>query len=422
MSSKVNLSQLTASSSSTNLVAADEPRKKRAKKEVPITFATKVPLPSQRECEKLDRNAAIKDAHHKHKLSAESLPSALLYTILNAKECQNSAAICATIAEDSSMIAVGFSDSVIRVWPLSPNNLTQLRPAHELEDLDKEADDILTRMFDDKHTFEKKVLCGHSGPVFGVSIGPGRELLLSCSEDGTIRLWSLKTWTNICVYKSHCYPVWSVKFCPHGYYFASCSYDRTARLWATEHLQPLRIFVGHLNDVDCVEFHPSSNYIASGSTDTTIKIWDLIEAHCVKTLEGHSGRITSMTFSIDGKFLVSGAKDKKIIIWEHTVGHKLAELEYHSDTITTMSFSRCGAILVTGGSDDCVNIWDFNKFLGEVNIDELNSYSTPNVHQDSKALLLSSYRTKRTLLLTLHFTRRNLMLAAGVFHSYKYKL
>lgn len=93
-------------------------------------------------------------------------------------------------------------------------------------------------------------LFGHSGPVYSVSFAPDRTLLLSCSEDSTIRLWSLQIWTCLVIYKGHMLPVWDVKFSPLGYYFASCGNDRTARLWATDHYQPLRIFTGHFSDVD----------------------------------------------------------------------------------------------------------------------------------------------------------------------------
>lgn len=95
-----------------------------------------------------------------------------------------------------------------------------------------------------------RTLFGHSGPVYSVSFSPDRTLLLSCSEDATIRLWSLQIWTCLVVYKGHMLPVWDVKFSPLGYYFASCGNDRTARLWATDHYQPLRIFAGHFSDVD----------------------------------------------------------------------------------------------------------------------------------------------------------------------------
>lgn len=46
-----------------------------------------------------------------------------------------------------------------------------------------------------------KMLLGHSGPVYGLSFSPDRTMMLSCSEDGTIRLWSLQTWTCLVIYK-----------------------------------------------------------------------------------------------------------------------------------------------------------------------------------------------------------------------------
>lgn len=392
-------------------LAGDEPRKKRAKKEFVLNIPTKCPMPPPRDRDKQDKALAQKEAALRRKLSSENLPSICMYTIFNAKS-----ALCSTISEDSSMIAIGFSDSTIRVWALTPANLKQLREPHELEGLDKEAEDISVRMLDHEETFDTKTLCGHSGPVFGLSFSPDRQFLLSCSEDTTIRLWSLMTWTNVCVYKSHCYPVWNVEFCPHGYYFASCSFDRTARVWATEHHQPLRVYVGHTDDVDLVKFHPSSNYLATGSSDSTIMLWDVIDGSSLKTLIGHEGRITSMAFAVDGKFLVSAASDRKLIVWEHNVGHKLAEFEIDTDAMSAMAFSRCGAILSSGSLEDRVYIWDFSRLLDEIDTDDLSVCSAPKVFHNVRAILLASYRTKSTSLLNLSFTRRNLLLAAGVFH------
>lgn len=105
-------------------------------------------------------------------------------------------------------------------------------------------------MMDERSGETSRSLFGHNGTVYSVSFSPDRSLLLSCSEDASIRLWSLQIWTCLVVYKGHMFPVWDIKFSPLGYYFASASHDRTARLWATDHYQPLRVFAGHFSDVD----------------------------------------------------------------------------------------------------------------------------------------------------------------------------
>jgi WD40 repeat protein len=130
--------------------------------------------------------------------------------------------------------------------------------------------------------------------------------MLSSSQDGTVRLWSLDTYTNLVVYRGHGRdPVWDVEWGPMGVYFASASRDRTAKLWSSDRVSPLRIYTGHLSDVNvssessyhsfsylasdsraytprdgrreltqqCVKFHPNSLYLATGSNDNSCRLW-----------------------------------------------------------------------------------------------------------------------------------------------------
>lgn len=50
-------------------------------------------------------------------------------------------------------------------FPLSPPDLNLI---------DKESDDVLERIMDEKTASESKILHGHSGPVYGVSFSPDR--------------------------------------------------------------------------------------------------------------------------------------------------------------------------------------------------------------------------------------------------------
>lgn len=45
----------------------------------------------------------------------------------------------AEVSEDSSLLAVGFTDSIIKIWTLVPQKLRAMKSAEQLQDIDREA-------------------------------------------------------------------------------------------------------------------------------------------------------------------------------------------------------------------------------------------------------------------------------------------
>lgn len=110
-------------------------------------------------------------------------------------------------------MALGRGDSAVQIWSLAPMKLRPLKRTAELENLDRESDDILQQMLDSSSATDSLLLLGHSGPVYGISFSPDRNLLLSSAEDSSIRLWSLQTFSNlICFRTGGWYPIWDVQF------------------------------------------------------------------------------------------------------------------------------------------------------------------------------------------------------------------
>lgn len=52
---------------------------------------------------------------------------------------------CAEVTEDSSMLAVGFSDSMVKVFTVVPQKLRQMKSVDLLQDVNIDAEDVLVR-------------------------------------------------------------------------------------------------------------------------------------------------------------------------------------------------------------------------------------------------------------------------------------
>uniref|UniRef100_V5GLZ5 Transcription initiation factor TFIID subunit 5 n=1 Tax=Anoplophora glabripennis TaxID=217634 RepID=V5GLZ5_ANOGL len=127
----------------------DKPKKKKTKKDPLFSKKTKsdpnappsdrIPVPDLKDNDKIEKVKALREASKRISLGSELLPSCCCYTLLNASY----SVCCAEISEDSSMLAVGFNDSIIKVWTLVPQKLKAMKSADQLEDVNIEADDVL---------------------------------------------------------------------------------------------------------------------------------------------------------------------------------------------------------------------------------------------------------------------------------------
>lgn len=187
----------------------------------------------------------IKGISSRAMLSSTNLPSVCCYTIHNTYDC-----VCsADFSSDFSLMAAGNRDSFIDIWSLTKQCLKSFKPSTELSAMSTSDLEHIENVLETAGKWSKRMV-GHSGPVYACKFSPDNQFLFSASQDATIRMWSLCTYSSIVVFKGHNGPVWDIDIGPSGHYFVSGSADRTARLWSTQGLQPLRLFVGHLSDVD----------------------------------------------------------------------------------------------------------------------------------------------------------------------------
>lgn len=119
----------------------------------------------------------------------------------------------------------------------------------------------------------------HEGSIFGVRFSPDGKRLVSCSDDRSIRLWSLDSGEQLAIGWGHLARIWELHFIGTDQ-IVSLSEDCTARLWDYTNddnkLECRQIFEGHLGrNTWAGDIYPEHGLLATGGSDGRVRLWDL---------------------------------------------------------------------------------------------------------------------------------------------------
>ena len=132
---------------------------------------------------------------------------------------------------------------------------------------------------------------GHSGSIYSLCLSADGQTLISGSRDTTIKVWHLHTIntynsnsTNrligdglIDTLTGHSDSINAVAITHSGQIIVSGSEDNTIKLWDLKTGNCLTTLEGHEAGVRAVAISPDGQLLVSGSADNTIKLWQIAE-------------------------------------------------------------------------------------------------------------------------------------------------
>lgn len=205
------------------------------------------------------------------------------------------------------------------------------------------SDDGTVKIWDMRHKGYQRDYKG-TAPVNAVALHPNQGELVSCDEDGCIRVWDLTA--NKCsmeLVPDGKVPMRSVTVASDASIVCAANNRGTVFAWKMEEKgwEPLAKVEAHGTYILKSVLSPDTAYMATTSSDKTVKIWNVAKNFALeKTLVGHQRWVWDCDFSADSAYLVTASSDKTAKLWDLKSGETI--LEYagaHHKAITSIALN-----------------------------------------------------------------------------------
>ena len=197
--------------------------------------------------------------------------------------------------------------------------------------------------------------CGHVGNVLAIALNEDGNLVASGGEDKVVRLWDLRTNTQIKALLGHRDKVSAVAFGQSNTLYSG-GFDRTIKVWDAAQQAYVESLFGHQAPIHSLD--NLNEKFLSCSADKTCRIWKIAEEKHLVYNAGHTSAVDACKIITQQSF-ISGGQDGYVSLWSTAKKKPVAKVVAHNGAwITSVGAVPYSDILASGSSDGFLRLWD----------------------------------------------------------------
>uniref|UniRef100_A0A8C9T9F6 Striatin n=1 Tax=Scleropages formosus TaxID=113540 RepID=A0A8C9T9F6_SCLFO len=205
-------------------------------------------------------------------------------------------------------------------------------------------------------------LCGHTDAVWGLVYSSAHQRLLSCSADGTVRLWNAAdTSPALAIFNENAelgIPSSVDLVCSDpAHMVTSFSSGRTGLF----NMETRQLVLSSACRVNKVLSHPTLPITITAQDDRHIKFFDNNTGKLIHSMVAHLDAVTSLAVDPNGLYLMSGSHDCSIRLWNLESKTCIQEFTAHrkkfDEAIHDVAFHPSRCYIASAGADALAKVF-----------------------------------------------------------------
>ncbi|XP_065793438.1 apoptotic protease-activating factor 1 isoform X2 [Muntiacus reevesi] len=326
--------------------------------------------------------------------------------------------LCCAFSADDRFIATCSVDKKVKIWNSMTGELVRIYDEHSEQVncchftnnsnhllLATGSNDYFLKLWDLNQEECRNTMFGHTNSVSHCRFSPDDQVLASCSADGTLKLWDVKSanerksinvkqfflnseepqedlevivkccsWSadgaRIMVAAKNKVFLWETKkVCKNSATVLKQEMDvvfqeNEVAVLAVDNIRRLQLINGNTGQVDylteaqvsCCCLSPNLQYLAFGGEDGAIQILELLNNRIFQSRNGHKSTVRHVQFTADGKTLISSSDDSAVQIWNWQSEDPFF-LQAHQETVKDFRLLK-NSRLLSWSFDGTVKVWN----------------------------------------------------------------